>query len=248
MHTISLQQLFNIDNTVTALYIKIALWAFLALSIVITSVFAMSDIMNNCSTYVVDTWKLDNSDCDGNEPMLLSRAITTVAIVRGLAIAMSLFGALLVDTPALQGDEQSYIHNILKYAFFCFASAFTVSMFDAGAAHTVLIVIGSVIILVATYPNHLENNGQRPILRDNDMLICKSCFTKTWWWVLWLTTVVSAVVWIIGYLETNEIIRSYWYVAEYVFFAFLLETVAFVNIYLELRYYNGRYERLNSFN
>lgn len=234
MHTVSIQQLFNIKNPTTSVIVKLVLWALLVLCIVIISVFAMIEIMNNCSTYVVDTWKLDPDNCKGNEPMLLSRAITTVATVRGLAIAMSLLAALLVDTPAVKGDDHSPIHNVLKYAFFCFAIAFTVSMFDAGRTHTILIATGSIVALVATYPR-----GKRV----KETLVCSSCFTKTWWWALWITTVVSMVVWINGYIQTSfptVSIRSYWYVSEYVFFALLLETVAFVNIYLELRDYTGR--------
>lgn len=234
MHTVSIQQLFKIKNNKAAVTVKIILWALLVLCIVITSIVAMSDIMSNCLSYVVDTWNLSEEDCDGDEPMLLSRAITTDATVRGLAIAMSLFGAFLVDTPALNGDDHSRIHNVLKYAFLCFAFAFTVSMFDAGGAHTVLIFIGSIVTLVATFP-HGNNN--------NKVSVCSGCFTMMWWWALWFTTVVSAILWFIGYMETGMAIRSYWYIAEYIFFAFLLETVAFVNLYLELRDYTGRQHR-----
>ena len=85
--------------------------------------------------------------------------------------------------------------NVLKYAFFCFAIAFTVSMFDAGRTHTILIVTGSIVALVATYPR-----GKRV----KETLFCSSCFTKTWWWALWITTVVSMVVWINGYIQTSN--------------------------------------------
>lgn len=236
MHTISLQELFGIKNPRTSVVVKIILWTLLLLCIAITSTLAMIEIMDNCPTYANTTWSLDEDDCVGDGPMLLSRAITTATTVRGLAISMSLLGALLVDTPALKGDDHSPIHNVLKYAFFCIAIAFTVSMFDAHRTHSILIITGAVVALLATYPR-----GER----TKETLFCPCCFTKTWWWALWITTVVSAVVWIYGYIQTSlpenqPSLRSYWYVAEYVFFALLLETVAFVNIYLELRDYAGR--------
>ena len=227
MHTISIQGLCNIKDDKTAIMVKIILWALLALAIISTSVIALSDIMTNCLTYVVSKWNLDENMCNGNEPMLLSRAITTDAYTRGIAISMSLFGALLIDTPALKNDHHSRIHDILKYAFLCFALAFTVSMFDAASTHTILIVSGSIAFLIATQPQTVP---------QANITVCKPCFTVQLWQFLWTSTIISMIVWVIGYYISVDVIRSYWYIAEYVFFAFLLDTVAFVNIYLELIY------------
>lgn len=99
--------------------------------------------------------------CDGQTPILLSRAFTTDPW-RGLVIACNILAVVL-----------SYYMDILGIvaAFSLFALAFVISMFDTSATHDELIVIGVALILAETCPWW--------------------CKQRSKWWVFhWLLTVL----------------------------------------------------------
>ena len=81
---------------------KIVAWAILILGIVTSGIFSLIDIHTNCETYLETNWHYNATDeqhkCDGVEPMLLSRAFTTVGWARGIAIGFSVFGGFSLGT------------------------------------------------------------------------------------------------------------------------------------------------------
>lgn len=99
--------------------------------------------------------------CDGQTPILLSRAFTTDPW-RGLVIACNVLAVVL-----------SYYTDILGVvaAFSLFALAFVISMFDTSATHDELIVIGVVLILAETCPWWFKQRSK-------------------WWVFHWLLTVL----------------------------------------------------------
>jgi len=99
--------------------------------------------------------------CDGQTPILLSRAFTTDPW-RGIVIACNILAVVL-----------SYYTDILGIvaAFSLFALAFVISMFDTSATHDELIVIGVVLILAETCPWRFKPRSK-------------------WWVFHWLLTVV----------------------------------------------------------
>lgn len=134
--------------------------------------------------------------CDGQTPILLSRAFTTDPW-RGIVIACNILAVVL-----------SYYTDILGIvaAFSLFALAFVISMFETSATHDELIVIGVILILVETCPWRNKPFGAK------------------WWVCHWLLTVVLVGLcstWMFG-----DDVCSWWYVTEYLLFVSLFMLVS----------------------
>ena len=220
-------------NTEYPVVRQLQTWFVLWLLLVFISIMAVIETTNECETYVVDTWHHNETECDIEGPVLLSRAFTTLGWARGLAIGFAIFSiAFIIITPTPHGQKKPdhvYIKKPLSVAFFIFSAAFLVNMFESNA-HGVLIGLGSIFAITFTIPG-CDCGPFRLCYRENRHIdLFGSCviYTNVLWWSLWIFMVVNCVLFM-GFMVEScangdlpsdkcPVMKSYWYITEYLFF------------------------------
>lgn len=205
------------------LVIKCEIWSIFTIILIAVSIISIIITLDNCEDDVVTLWKHNPEECSGpDEPILLSRALTTLDWARAFAIGFAVIStAFIFITPMHKGIKHKIFIKIpLIIALFIFSDAFVVNMFQDNV-HVYLIGLGAAIAIIFTIPGIKSckplNNCYR---EDRDIWPCGRL--RPIWWILWVTMVVAGGIfigfWIVEENNDGIPLKSWWYVSEYIFF------------------------------
>lgn len=199
------------------------LWSLLTLILIIYTSVAVSVVTLTCKEHV-DVWHKPESVCDAEGPILLSRALTTDPF-RGITILAAFACALLYGYSPSSSPVRAPLCGVL----IMIGVAFIVSMFETDA-HFYIINLTSGAALFFTCPIWHDFHDAWKDMNDSSAAEWDRFFTRVqhnfyagnnnhpvWWWVLWVYTCVLGVI-TGALLYTNDAVRSWVYVVEYVFF------------------------------
>lgn len=198
------------------------LWTVLTALVVLYTSVAVAYVTLHCEDYV-DVWHKDVSDCAGDGPILLSRALTSDPF-RGFTIVAA-FGCAFfyAYTPS-----SSPVKTPITACISLIGVAFIVSMFE-NDAHYYIINVTSLLTLTFTCPVWHDLHEAWKKMKYNtaeewDRFFAqtrRSCCVETkqqlYWWALWNWLCILAIVTAVLIL-TNDAVRSWIYVSEYLFF------------------------------
>lgn len=198
------------------------LWTVLTGLLVLYTSVAVAYVTQHCVDYV-DVWHKDVAVCDGDGPILLSRALTSDPF-RGLTIVLA-FGCALfyAYTPS-----SSPVKVPLTGCIGLIGVAFIVSMFE-NQAHFYIINVTSLVAVVFTCPWWHDLHEAWKLMKNNTpdewdaffkqarISCCVESAQRMTWWLLWSWLCVLAIV-TATLIMLNDAVRSWVYVSEYVFF------------------------------
>ena len=203
--------------------IQPTLWSILTVILILYTAGAVFTVTANCKDYV-HTWHKPIEACDGEGPILLSRALTTDPF-RGITIFAAFASAFFyAQTPSTSPVKTPIVGVLIMIGV-----AFIVSMFETDA-HFYIINITSLVALACTCPiwHGVHDAWVRMKWTDDptpdewDTFLTdareEACFKQDLlWWVCWVATVCVAALTAV-LLEIIDDVRSWVYVVEYIFF------------------------------
>lgn len=203
--------------------IRPTLWSVLTVILIAYTSLAVTIVTLTCKEHV-DVWHKPASVCDADGPILLSRALTTDPF-RGITIIAAFACALFYG----YSPSSSPVKIPLVGVLCMIGVAFIVSMFETDA-HFYIINLTSGAALFFTCPiwhdfyEAWKKMPNKPTANDWDTFFdntrdscCIRSEQDTIWWVVWVVTSSLAVI-TGALLYTNDAVRSWVYVTEYIFF------------------------------